>query len=428
MIDFSEELFDLSDEQELALIKIISGKNVLITGDAGTGKSFLMKRLIELTAPAVTASTGVAALQIGGETIHSWSGIGVGDKPASDVIRNLRSRQSQWGDQTLRRMVEAKTLVVDEISMLSADLLDLLDATLCLARDSHAPFGGIQVVFVGDLLQLPPVSRDGKAQFPFKSQAWQEADIDVVVLTQVFRQEERRFSQILKAIRFDEVTPEVEAFLIERFEAEDPDPARPACILHTHNAKCDVVNARMLRELPGVLAVFKARDEGKHENFVRQIERDCLAPTELCLKPGARVMLLTNLDTRGGLVNGSMGHFLEADAGGDIRVLFDNGREESVGKKQWEFKKGGEILARRTQFPLRLARAVTVHKSQGLSLDKVETDLSKCFSPGQAYVALSRARTAEGLFLRGSGIVIEAHPEAVKFYRQHDKKVDEVVG
>lgn len=185
--------------------------------------------------------------------------------------------------------------------------------------------------------------------------------MNVAILTQVFRQEDRRFSDILRAIRFDEITPEVEAFLIERFEAVDPDPSHPACILHTHNAKCDVVNTKMLRELPGELVTLPAIDSGKHENFVKQIERDCLAPTDLNIKPGARVMLLANLDTRGGLVNGSMGHVV-GTGGLGVRVAFDNGREELIERKQWEFTKGGVVVARRSQFPLRLARAVTIHK------------------------------------------------------------------
>lgn len=420
MIDPSapEEIPELSDEQEIALVKIVQGKNLLITGNAGTGKSTLMRRVVELIGPEVTASTGVAALQIGGETIHSWSGIGIGEHTAAEVVRNLESRARQWGDQTLARMVAAKTLIIDEVSMLSADILDLLDAVLCLARQDDRPFGGLQMVFCGDFCQCSPVDRSGKAKFAFKAKAWKDAGIEVALLTKVFRQEEERFSRVLNDIRFDRMTDEVADFLHERFAAEDPDPTKPACILHTHNEKCDRVNREMLRNLPGDTVDLKARDEGKHEGFVKQIERDCLAPTVLSVKPGARVMLLVNLDIRGGLVNGSMGHVLSAGAAG-VRVRFDNGREELIERKEWEFKKGGVIVARRAQFPLRLARAVTCHKAQGLTLDKVETDLSRCFAPGQAYVALSRARTSEGLFLRGTGVSIEAHPEAVKFYQQH---------
>ena len=411
---------ELSDEQELALVRIADGDNLLITGNAGTGKSTLMRQVVTLLNPAVTASTGVAALQIGGETIHSWAGLGVGDKTAGEIITNLESRARQYGDRTLSRIRETRTLIVDEISMLSAGMVDLLDGVLCLARGDDNPFGGIQVIFVGDFLQLPPVERNSqKIQFAFQSQAWKEAEVRVRLLTHVFRQEEERFSRVLNKIRFDDLDDEVEAFLIERRAAEDTDPDHAACQLHTHNHKCEAINLRHLRELAGGGAKdFDAIDEGKHPGFVEQINRDCLAPAKLKLAVGARVMLLVNLNTRGGLVNGSTGR-VQSWTSFSIQVLFDNGQIVQIERVTWEFKKGGNVVATRTQFPLRLSWAVTIHKSQGMTLDKVETDLTHCFAPGQAYVALSRARTSDGLFLRGAGVRVSAHPEAVAFYQQH---------
>lgn len=411
----------LSDEQEAAIVRILAGENLLITGNAGTGKSYLLHHLRALLNPQVTAATGVAALQIKGETIHSWAGLRIGDKPARSIVANLHHRAMSWGDRTLERMRRTHLLVIDEISMLSADLIDLLDAVLCLARDTEEPFGGVQMVFCGDFLQLPPVSRDEAVSFAFDSEAWKLARVGVCMLTKVFRQEEAEFSRVLNKIRFDEIDDEVVAFLEARHAAEDEDPEHPPCILHTHNAGCDAVNMRMLAKLPLSARVFPAKDEGRHEGFSRQLDKDCMAPAKLKLRVGARVMLIVNLDLRRGLANGSMGT-VSGWTDQHVTVDFDHGETVMLGRETWELKKADVVVASRIQFPLRLAWAITIHRSQGMTLDKVEAHLTKCFSPGQSYVALSRARTSAGLFLRGPGAVIEAHPEAVAFYQTHQKK------
>lgn len=408
---------DLSDEQQLAIDRIARGENIFITGNAGTGKTHLLRHLKALLNPQLTAATGVAALQLKGETIHSWAGLGIGDKSAREIVAGLRSRAHQWGDRTLARMIAAKMLVIDEVSMLSADLIDLLDGVLSIARDSDEVFGGVQMVFVGDACQLPPVGGP-EVGFFFEADAWKQANVGVAMLTKVFRQEEAHFSHILSKIRFDEIDDEVAAFLEERYHAEDPDPEHPACILHTHNSGCEVINNKMLAALPGPVIEKVAVDEGKHENFKKQLDRDCRAPAKLRLKPGARVMLLLNLDLPRGLANGSMG-FVQEIGNSFIRVLFDNGTEALIERAVWEFKKAEVVVASREQFPLMLARALTCHKVQGMTLDKVEAHLARCFSPGQSYVALSRARTSGGLFLRGPGVVISAHPKAVAFYKNH---------
>jgi ATP-dependent DNA helicase PIF1 len=408
----------LSDEQQAVIERALRGENLFITGNAGTGKSFLLHHLKDLLGPQLTAATGVAALQLKGETIHSWAGLGIGDKSAREIVAGLRNRKMQWGDRTLDRMQRTSMLVIDEVSMLSDDLIDLLDGVLSIARDSDEVFGGVQMLMVGDMLQLPPVSRDEEVGFAFEADAWRQANVGVMMLTKVFRQEEEYFSRILSKIRFDEIDDEVAAFLEERYHAEDPDPEHPACILHTHNYGCEGINNKMLAGLPGPVTEKIAIDTGKHENFKKQLDRDCRAPAKLRLKVGARVMLLVNLDLPAGLANGSMG-FVEAIGNSFITVRFDNGVVRPIERMMWEFKKAEVVVASREQFPLMLARAVTIHKSQGMTLDKVEAHLAKCFSPGQSYVALSRARTSGGLFLRGPGVTISAHPKAVAFYKNH---------
>lgn len=406
----------LSDEQQGALERIVRGENLLITGTAGTGKSHLLHHLRALLNPVITASTGVSAIQLHGETIHSWAGLGLCDKSPHEIVAGIYRRAQQWGWAQVERIRAAKILVVDEVSMLSADVIDTLDGVLSLVRENEDLFGGLQMVLVGDFLQLPPVSKDGEVAFAFEADAWKQANIGVAMLTKVYRQEEEHFSRILGKIRMDEIDDEVISFLEERYHAEDPDPEHPACILHTHNAGCDRINAKMLAELPGAVIEISARDYGS-EKTVAILDRDCMAPKKLRVKPGARVMLLRNLDLPRGLANGSMGHVEPGPVGG-VRVRFDNGVVEDLERARWELIKGGDVVASREQIPLRLARAVTIHRIQGLTLDKVEAHIGKCFSPGQGFVALSRARTSAGLFLRGSGAIIEAHPKAVQFYKE----------
>ena len=412
----------LSDEQKDIARQIIeTRKCFLITGNAGTGKSFLLNWLRSRLTMAIAASTGIAALQIKGGTIHSWGGLGIGTKSAGWIVENLLDKKVKYRDKTYDRIKDCQRLVIDEISMLSAEMIDLLDAVCCIIRENEEPFGGIQVIFVGDFLQLPPVTKDKELpNFAFEASAWEAADTKVFLLTKVFRQEEELFARVLNKIRFDEIDEEVEEFLIARYEAVDPDPEHPPVILHTHNHGCDKVNRIELRKIPGEEKIFKADDTGKHESFIAQLDKDCMAPKLLTLKVGARVMLLVNLNPAEGLVNGSLGFVREMGVFG-ITVEFDNGTTSTLEQETWSYMKGDDVLATRSQYPLRLAWAITIHKSQGMTLAKVEAHLDHCFADGQAYVALSRAQTSAGLFLRGKGVSISANKKAVDFYKRHCK-------
>lgn len=433
------EASTLSPEQVAFVADFLLKRNLLCTGNAGTGKTYLLNWLRKAVSISVTASTGIAAIQIGGSTVHSWAGIGIAAKTPHQVLENLLDRESKWNDRTRRRIIEARVLVIDEISMISAEFFELLEGVLSLVRCSAAglplgdlgPFGGLQVVVFGDFLQLPPVSKVGAAKFAFQSPVWQEGDFKVHLLTKTFRQADQRFADVLNKIRFDDLDEDVLEFLQSRWEAIDPDPDRSPCELHTHNSGCDLINLDRLSKLPGEAVTLPAIDfaKGKSEKLLKEIDDQCLAPAHLKLKVGARVMLLANLDVAGGLANGSTGTVLDIGTHVNVetglkepcvKVEFDrDGRVAEIGSFKWELIKGEEVTASRRQIPLRLAYAITIHKSQGMSLDKVRAHLGKVFEKGQSYVALSRARTPEGLFLSGTDITISAHPAAVQFYKDN---------
>lgn len=422
---------DLSEEQQSLAREVIETKNnFLITGNAGVGKTHVLNWLRLNIGMSVTASTGIAAIQIKGSTIHSWAGLGIGKQSAPKIVDSLAEKALKYRDRTLERIRHCQRLVIDEVSMLDADMLDLLEQVLMIARESEESFGGVQMVFIGDFLQLPPVSRKGAAKFAFNADSWEGADVQVRLLTKVFRQEDEEFSSILNKIRFGDTDDEVFEFLKARHKAVDDDPEHPPCILHSHNAGCEEKNLLELEKLPGEEWVVESQEWSKHENFAKQLDKECLAPRNLHLKQGARVMLLTNLDLAKGLANGSLGIVNDEDPEdlrypedpGDpevVRVDFDNGHSVEIETVEYELIKGDSVLATRKQLPLRLAWAITIHKSQGMTIPKVEAHLAKCFAKGQSYVALSRAKTAEGLFLRGGGANIEAHPKAVRFYQEH---------
>lgn len=407
----------LGDEQRTAFEAVEQGHNVLITGNAGTGKSHLLNGISQFLNVNVTASTGIAALNVSGATIHSWSGLGLGRLAVPLLVFKLKQKERDYNDTTLARLRACKRLAIDEISMLDGRYLEHVDELLKLVNENDKPFGGVQMIFLGDFLQLPPVVPGGVPQFAFESNSWRNAAVEVHMLNKCFRQDNQQFADMLSEIRMGRVTPEIVSFLNERFTAVDPDSDHPGLIVHTHNDGCDKINVEGLRSIDGEPTTYTATDTGEHQMFIDQLDKNCLASRQLTLKVGARVMLLKNLDVYNGLANGSMGTVTRLTRG-EAHILFD-GRDypTEICRAEWEVTNGTEVLARRRQLPLRLGYAVTVHKSQGMSLDKIYAHLDKCFSPGQAYVAMSRARTAEGLFLRGGkNVNIMANSRAVDFY------------
>jgi ATP-dependent DNA helicase PIF1 len=415
----------MTQDEALALLK--TGTSMFLTGEPGSGKTHTVNRYIDYlrrqgAAVAFTASTGIAATHGHGVTIHAWSGIGV---------RHALSRRDLDTIATNRRIAarieKASVLVIDEISMLPARALDLVDEVCRHVRDSRALFGGLQVIFVGDFFQLPPVVNrqpsdsvlpfaDGAdgfgAEFAYASRAWRDLAPTVSYLTEQHRQDDADFLRVLTAIRANACAGPERARLLGRRIDRDRLP-RGCPRLFTHNAAVDDINLQELAKLSGETHPFVMTTRGP-EAFVRTLQRGCLSPESLDLKEGAVVMFTKN-DPGGRYVNGTLGTVVEfepEDGNPVVRTL--SGRRIVAEPATWKIDENGRDRASVTQVPLRLAWAITVHKSQGMSLDAAVIDLSRAFEYGQGYVALSRLRTLSGLHLLGlNERALRVHPEAV---------------
>lgn len=401
--------------QEDALTVLKTGANVFLTGEPGAGKTHTINRYIAYLRehgiePSVTASTGIAATHVNGMTIHSWSGIGVRRELSDWDLDSIMSRE-----KTVERINKAKVLIIDEISMLDATTLSMVDRVLRNVRRSaflqEKPFGGLQVIFVGDFFQLPPISKGSDAAFAFSSPAWIAANPIVCYLSEQHRQEDDDFLGILTAIRAGEVEELHEELLRSRLEAK-PKKIVPTR-LHTHNADVDRVNAESLGRIGKSGRVYTMESRGSAA-LVESLKRSCLSPEKLELKEGAAVMFTRN-NFEAGYVNGTLGTIESFGTDGVPVVRTFDGRRIRAETAEWSMQDGSRILARLTQVPLRLAWAITVHKSQGMSLDAASMDLSRAFEYGQGYVAISRVRTLEGLFLEGlNRRALELHPLVVE--------------
>lgn len=409
----------LSSEQRAVDDLVKKGFNVLVTGAAGTGKSTLLNTLRKRhgAALAVVASTGIAAMNVGGTTLHSFAGLGLGADPA-DVIA-ARIFENKEG-RVYRNIAKTDILAIDEISMISADLLDLVDELFRLVRDEMEPFGGMQVVCFGDFLQLPPVSRGTPSKFAFEAKSWKAGDFKTLMLTKVFRQSDQQFADALLRLRVGDIHHPAVNLLASRSNIELPkDGIRPV-IIETHNKNVDEQNLVELELIEGTEFSFKSVDRGSPK-AVERLNRDCLAPEQLRLKKGAQVMLLANLDFDGGLANGSLG-VVSKISESEITVKFPKAGEVKMERREYATTNNGQVLATRLQFPLRLSYAISSHKAQGLTLDRILVRMGNAFDYGQAYVAVSRVKTLEGLFMqKTTRHAFRAHPRAVEFYRRAEE-------
>lgn len=384
--------------QDLALQTLMEGHHVFLTGPAGSGKTTVLNKFIEwcheqtLTV-AVTASTGIAATHLGGTTIHSWSGIGIADRMSEYELDELA--QKEWLHS---RLNAAEVLIIDEVSMIHSYRLDLVDQVLRTVRQVDEPFGGVQVVLSGDFFQLPPINRDGSVNnFAFEAHAWEELDPIVCYLDTVYRQSDDPLLQVLHDMREGSLSEESQELLESRMNEELPDNVT-ATRLFTHNADVDKLNEEELLKLDTPLEVYEMTSSGKR-SAVQSLKKYCLAPVTLKLREGAAVMFVKN-NFQQQVVNGTLGTVVDFDFGMPI-VETAEGRRIQVEPDSWAYEQNGTKQAEIQQFPLRLAWAITVHKSQGMTLDAAEVDLSKAFTPGMGYVALSRVRSLDGLYLRG---------------------------
>jgi len=381
-------------KQEQAIEKLKSGSNVFLTGEPGAGKTYTINRFTEWLDSediiyAVTASTGIAASHIDGSTIHSWSGIGILSGLEESDVDSIRFNTFNY-----KRIKPARVLILDEVSMLGATFIDDLDKVLKKIHQSEAPFGGIQVVMVGDFFQLPPVSREGETRFAFESDAWTQADLDVCYLTEQHRQAEPLFTNILKAMRFGTMAQEQKNVLMSRLSTHQTQTK-----LYTHNVDVDRENNQKLDSIKEKPAKFFMTSFGD-DYSVKTLKRNCLSPEVLVLKKGAVVMFTANNPNKG-YVNGTTG-VVESCDDDTIRIKTVDGRIVYPEKHVWKaYNEKNEEKARISQIPLKLAWAVTVHKSQGMSLDEATIDLSRAFEYGHGYVAISRVRSLNGLHLAG---------------------------
>jgi ATP-dependent exoDNAse (exonuclease V) alpha subunit len=390
-------------EQAKALAILKSGKNVFLTGSAGAGKTYVLNQYIthlryHKMGVAITASTGIAATHLGGQTIHSWCGMGVKDSLTTADLKNLKTKK-----YLVTKIDKAKVLVIDEISMLHKRQLELINKILKYFKQSEEPFGGLQVIVSGDFFQLPPVS-DGnepsKEKFCFMSDTWVEADFAVCYITQQFRQSDNKLTQILNEIRSQKVS---EISLKTLHQSQENKPKGETTKLYTHNVDVDRINDDFFSKLKGTSKKFKATTKG-NEKLSEVLVKSVLAQEEIALKKGTKVMFVKN-NFEKGYVNGTLGHVFDFwdDDGKKMPIVKTNeGKNIYVQPEVWPMQdEKGKELASFEQIPLRLAWAITVHKSQGMTLDAAEIDLSKTFEMGQGYVALSRVSALEGLHLAG---------------------------
>jgi hypothetical protein len=422
----------MTQDEALEILKM--GHNVYLTGAAGAGKTFVLNEYIRFLRSknievGVTASTGIAATHMNGITIHSWAGMGVKDSLTDAELRALVKKR-----YLAKRFNNTKVLVIDEISMLHAHRLDLVDRIARVFKGNFEAFGGMQVVLCGDFFQLPPVSRFGEPppHFVNKSHIWNNMDMRVCYLHEQYRQTDMEHLRILQTIRADTVDDDTRNSL-ERRRGGDIFGMPHHTRLFTHNVDVDSLNRAELARLEGEERRFVMEESG-HEVLADILKKSTLALPELILKEGALVMFVKN-NFEKGYVNGTLGTVVafEKDEFGkenDCLPVVEtiSGKRITATKEIWELEEDGESVAEIKQIPLRLAWAITVHKSQGMSLDAAEIDLSRSFEPGMGYVALSRVRTLAGLRLTGlNETALKVNPEILIFDRELERLSDEMV-
>jgi len=431
----------MTQEEALQILK--SGASVFLTGEPGSGKSYIAARYVnhlrrEGSAVSLTASTGIAAAQLGGTTIHAWSGIGARSQ-LSRADFDAISKNRRVAD----RIKKAGTLIIDEVSMLSGQTLSSVAQVCQHVRKSSAPFGGLQIVLVGDFFQLPPVMRrderpgpetesqdeEDVSPFAYASRAWRDLDPSICYLTEQHRQQDAAFSGLLSAIRANKCGRADLDLLASRKLKHDGLP-QSVTRLFTHNMDVDRINQAELVKLPGETRSFFMSSTGD-KILADGLKRGCLSPERLELKIGAAVMFTKN-DPEGRYVNGTLGAVTEFDReDGNPVVLTKSGASFTAKPAEWKINEDDSVKAGISQVPLRLAWAITVHKSQGMSLDAAVMDLSNAFEYGQGYVALSRVRTLKGLHLLGwNERALRVHPEALakdgEFRRASGTECDEL--
>lgn len=427
---------EIYDENFVKIKEAIkAGKNVFVTGSAGTGKSFILNNLKKEFNFEVTSTTGMAAVNIGGQTIHAWAGVGICNLPVDAAVKGILKKTN-----LAKRIRNTKILAIDEISMLDASTFDYLNNVLKVVRACSKPFGGLQVILFGDFFQLPPVEKSNG--FCFEAAVWKELNPENILLKKIYRQSDGDFANILNNIRQNNLkNSDLDAFFA-RNNLEIPADKEILHIFATNEAadnfntqKFNALNSKpqelyakdILMKNEEADKIVSSTEEAENLSIARKkiwdtLDKYCKAPQKLVLKKGCRVMLLKNLDFEQGLINGSCGVVREISQDG-VTINFDNGYQKAIKPQEFEYSKDGKLLAKRVQYPLRLAYGITIHKSQGMTLDEVFIDFNRIFEYGQAYVALSRVKSLNGLYLKGfDPRKIMANPKIVEFYAKLERE------
>lgn len=421
---------------ELIIEAYNEGRNICITGGAGTGKSYTMGKVIEFfdeqgIQVARTAMTGMASLQLPeGETVHSCFKTGLHNSKLH-LINVVTSYIFQNETQYALKILDA--IIIDEISMMRSDFLELLDAVLKYVMQNEEPFGGKQVIFSGDFMQLPPIVKEDEDvhiknnYWAFESPVWHELELKIIYLTDIKRQDDVNFANALNMIRAGAVNQSVNDYFFNTYRHKFPEHVEPVKLLST-NREVEITNMARLKTLAPPQEHYQASISADNDYYRKKIINDVVAMEHLYLKEGCQVMILKN--NKGLYVNGSMGEYLgkhkvkndkeiEVDA---LKVrLFDNDAVVFIEPAEWTIEKTVDgqkhVYASFIQFPVKLGYAITIHKSQGMSIDYLEVNLGKCFADGMAYVALSRARKYDGLRVTNwKPSAVKCNKKAFDFY------------
>lgn len=406
-----EELDALNPDQKQALELLSSGENIFLTGGAGCGKSYVVRHFMKDVIPKqmpILASTGAAAVLLGGRTFHSFFGLGIMEGGFEATFQRVSNDK-----RLLKRLSEVEGVILDEVSMIPGEALRLAETLSRVARKSDLPWGGMRMIAVGDFAQLPPVTRTGKRDWAFQSEAWSQSGFIPYKLTHNERIQDESYLSVLNKVRVGTVDSEVRSFLdAHQFEHDDTDLATR---LFSRRDQSLTYNLERLSDIDSEEVMIPSIYFGS-EKHQEMLMKQGPVPAQLQLKVGAEVMFIQN-DPQKRWVNGTRGTVVSIE---DDKIVVEKrqGRDVTAEKQQFSYLDAdGQIVASVIQFPLTLAYATTIHKSQGATLDELWCDLSNLWEPGQAYVALSRLRYSRGLkILKWSPNSIKVDPFVRQFY------------